>query len=148
MKSLRNRILAMAALGFGIFAASATPAAAQAAVYKGSFTLPVAAEWQSSKLPAGNYTFSIKSMNFPVQVRIEGEDGAVYASAVGLLQRNSGDQSFLVLEQRGDSKFVRELYLAQIGLHVRYYVPEEPKYEPLAKGPAKTERVAVLAASK
>jgi len=148
MKSFRNRILAITALSFGLFAASAITASAQAPVYKGSFTLPVAADWQGSKLPAGNYTFSIKSMIFPVQLRIEGEDGAVYVGAVGTSKRDSGEKSFLLLEERGDRQFVRELYLAPAGVHIRYYVPKETQEERLAKGPSKGDRIQVLAASK
>jgi hypothetical protein len=147
MKSLRHRILVLTTLGLAALGANAISAVAQSDLYKGSFTLPVAAEWQNARLPAGHYTFSMKSAGFPIQIRVEGENGAVYVGSVGTSQRNSGEKSFLILEQRGDSKFVRELYLAQIGLHVRYYVPAQSKEDLLAKGPAKTERVSVLAAS-
>ena len=147
MKSLRHRILVLTTLTLAVLGANAIPAAAQADLYKGSFTLPVAAEWPNTRLPAGHYTFSMKSVDFPVRIRVEGENGTVYVVSVGTSQRDSGDNSFLILEQRGDSKFVRELYLAQIGLHVRYYVPAQSKEDLLAKGPAKTERVSILAAS-
>jgi hypothetical protein len=147
MNSLRYRVLVLTTLGLAALGANAIPAAAQADVCKGSFTLPVAAEWQDTRLPAGHYTFSMKSVGFPIQIRVEGENGAVYVGSVGTSQRNSGEKSFLILEQRGDSKFVRELYLAQIGLHVRYYVPSQSKEDLLTKGPAKTERVSVLAVS-
>jgi hypothetical protein len=148
MNSLRNRILALTVLGLAYLGSSAIPAAAQGAIYKGSFTLPVAAKWQSTELPAGHYTFSMNSIGFPNQIRVEGENGAVYVGSVGTLEKDSGEKSFLVLEERGDRKFVRELYLAQLALHVRYYVPSQPKDEMLAKLPAKTERIPVLAASK
>jgi hypothetical protein len=148
MNSLRYRIIALTVLGLAYVGSTAIPSAAQGAVCKGSFTLPVAAEWQNTRLPAGDYTFSMNSVGFPMQIRVEGENGAVYVGSVGTSQQNSGEKSFLILEQRGDSKFVRELYLAQLGLHVRYYVPSQPKDELLAKGPAKTERLSVLAASK
>ena len=147
MKSLRNRILAAAALGLGIFSASAIPAAAQTNVCKGSFTLPVAVQWQSIKLPAGSYTFSIKSFGTPTLIRLEGQDGAVYVEAITTSERDAGNQSFIALKQRGGNEFVSELYLAQFGLHVLYYVPKETKDEPLAKVPAQTKRIAVLAAS-
>ena len=148
MNSLRYRLLALSVLGLAYLGSTAIPSAAQGAVCKGSFTLPVAAEWQNARLPAGDYTFSMNSVGFPMQIRVEGENGAVYVGSVGTSEQNSGEKSFLILEQRGDRKFVRELYLAQLGLHVRYYVPSQPKDELLAKLPAKTERISVLAAAK
>ena len=137
MNSLRNRILALTVLGLAYLGSSAIPAAAQGAVCKGSFTLPVATEWQNAKLPAGHYTFSMNSVGFPIHIRVEGENGAVYVGSVGTSQDNSGDKSFLILEQRGDSKYVRELYLAQLGLHVPLLRPVATKGRAARQAPGK-----------
>jgi hypothetical protein len=141
MKSLRNRILAIAVLGLATFAANAIPAAAQTS-FQGSFTLPIDVRWQNVTLPAGNYTFVMKSASAPSQIQLRGAKGA-FILANTASTNEPGGRSVLIIEHRGGSRFVRELYLAPIGMRLRYSVPKLPKSEQLAKGPSVTEEVLV-----
>ena len=140
-----NLIRGFAALAVGLIAvcASAIPAAAQDAA-KGSFTLPSDVRWQNASLPAGDYTFSLKSTATPAQIIVRGDNSAAMVMTSVISDRSEGQQSFLIIEHRGGSRFVRELYLAPIGVHLRYSVPEVPKHErELAQGPVTTEQVLV-----
>jgi hypothetical protein len=140
-----NLVRAFAALTVGLIAicASAIPASAQDA-FKGSFTLTSDVRWQNAALPAGDYTFSMKSAATPSLVIIHGENGAAMVLTSSKSDRPAGAQSFLIVEHRGGTRFVRELYLAEIGLHLRYNVPAIPKNErELAQGPVSTEQVLV-----
>jgi hypothetical protein len=122
--------------------ALATPAAAQNAA-QGSFTLPEAVRWNSATLPAGNYTFTMKSTSMPNLIRIDGPAGGAFIQVAGTSRRHSKRSSELIIERRGRTRFVRELYLADLDLHLHYAAPSVPKEELLAMGPAVTEHVRV-----
>lgn len=143
MKTNVIRVFAALAVGLIAVCASATPAAAQD-VAKGSFTLPNDVRWQNASLPAGDYTFSVKSTAAPAQIILQGPSGPAMIMTISTSDRKAGDRSFLTVEHRGGRRFVREMYLAAIGLHLRYAVPEIPKHErELAQGPATTEQVLI-----
>ena len=143
MKTNFVRVFTALAVGLIAVCASATPAAAQDAA-KGSFTLPNDVRWQNASLAAGDYTFTLKSRAMPNQIIIRGENGAAMVMTSVTSERPAGEQSFLIVEHRGGSRFVRELYLAPIGVHLRYRVPEAPKNErELAQGPAVTEQILI-----
>jgi hypothetical protein len=130
------RIFAAAAIAAIAICASATPAAAQNA-FQGSFTLRSDVRWQGAMLPAGNYTFTMKSANIPAQIIVKGSNGnAAFVVTAATSKRVTNQGSCLLIERRGGSGFVRELYLADLGLHLRYGVPKIPKDEQqLAQGP-------------
>ena len=143
MKTNLIRVFAALAVGLIAVCASATPAAAQDAA-QGCFTLPNDVRWQNASLAAGDYTFTLKSTAIPSQIIIRGQNSAAMVMTSVTSDRPAGDQSFLIVEHRGGSRFVRELYLAPIGVHLRYRVPETPKNErELAQGPVTTEQVLV-----
>jgi hypothetical protein len=142
MKTNLIRIFAAAAIGVIAICASATPASAQA--FKGAFTLPNDVRWQGAMLPAGDYTFSLKS-GVPAQIIVTRPDRTIAFVLTAVTDRRVTDQhSCLTIERRGSTRFVRELYLADVGLHLRYDAPKIPKNEQeLAQGPATTEQVLV-----
>jgi hypothetical protein len=145
MKSPLTRMLAIAAIGIFTVCASATPASAQSA-FKGAFTLPSEVRWQGKNLPAGDYTFSLKSATVPAQLLVEGPNGAAFILTSATDDRAAGEQSFLTIERHGSTRFIREMYLAAISLHLRYSAPRIPKDEQrLAQGPATNERVLIAA---
>ena len=131
MKSLRNHMLVIAALALAAVCASAIPASAQAA-YKGSFTLTHSVRWQNAKLPAGDYTFEIQSLSLPATMTVKGPDGSVFVTAVAVDQK-AGEQSMLIVENRGSSSAVSELRLANIGRSLHYATPKAPKEVELAQ---------------
>ena len=141
MKSNRIRIFASAVLGLFAICASARPAAAQA--FKGSFTLPEEVRWQSAVLPAGDYTFSMDSAAFPATIVIRGKKQAVVVRTVGLSGKPMEAPSHLRIERRGEARYVRELYLADINLHLRYFVPKPENRDLLAQDAATTDQILV-----
>ena len=131
MKSLRNRVLVIAALALAAVCASAIPASAQAA-YKGSFTLTHEVRWQSAKLPAGDYTFEIRSLSMPATMIVKGPNGSQFVTAV-VVDQKASDQSMLIVENRGSSSAISELRLANIGRSLHYATPKAPKDVELAQ---------------
>jgi hypothetical protein len=146
MKSQLSRILAIAAIGLFAVCASATPASAQAA-FKGAFTLPSDVRWQGKNLPAGDYTFTLKSVAVPARLTVTGANGdTVFIITAVTSERMVGEKSFLTVEHQGGSNFIRDLYLAGLDLDLRYRVPRTPKSEQrIAQGPATTERILIAA---
>jgi hypothetical protein len=147
MKSLQNRILAITALGFFAVCATAIPASAQGAC-AGSFTLPQEVSWQGAKLPAGDYTFSMASVAAPSRIKLHGPNGFAFVAAIVADSDNVSDRSVMTIERRGGMSVVRDLYLAPIGLRLKYSVPERQKDQELAQGPATTEQILVAMATK
>jgi hypothetical protein len=148
MKSSFSRILAIVTMGLIAVCASARPAAAQNA-FQGNFTLPNEVRWAGAMLPAGDYTFSLKSAGMPAQITLSGPNGRAFVLTSASDQRASGGPSSLTIEHHGGTRFVRELYLADLNLHLRYGAPSMPKNErQLAQGPVFTEQVLIAMAKK
>jgi hypothetical protein len=146
MKSIRNGVLAIAAVALATVSISAVPAAAQSPAYKGSFTLPNEVRWQGKTLPAGDYTFSMKSAATPAMVELQGPNGGAFIVALTVDKAAAGDHSFMTLERRSGSSIVRDLYLAEIGVRIHYPVPKPDKDQQLAQGPVATEQVLIASA--
>jgi hypothetical protein len=148
MKSNFSRILAIATLGLIAVCASANPASAQSA-FKGSFTLPNDVRWGNATLPAGDYTFSLKSRSLPAQISVQGPANVGFIMTSVTDKRDSGESSNMTIERRGNTRFVHDLYLADLGVHLIYPMPSVPKAErELAQGPASTEHVLIAMAKK
>jgi hypothetical protein len=140
MESLRNRLFVIAAFATAAVFASAVPASAQSAL-KGSFTLSHQVRWQNATLPAGNYTFEMKSLADPTLI-LRGPHGSQFIPAL-VADVKSTDMSMLIVENRGNESFVRELRVAPIGRSLRYSVPKAAKDVELAQGPVTREQIMV-----
>jgi hypothetical protein len=148
MKSNFSRTLTIVAIGLIALCASAIPASAQNA-FQGNFTLPNDVRWGNAKLPAGDYTFSMQSAAVPAQIIVQGPNGGAFILTSATDVRDSGESSNLTIVRRGATRFVREMYLADLGLHLRYSAPSLPKNErQLVQGPASTEQVLIAMAKK
>lgn len=141
MKSLRNRVLIIAAVALAVVCASAVPASAQLAC-KGSFTLPHEVRWQDATLPAGAYTFEMQSVASPSRITLKGPNGYRYITALVANETNN-DQSMLIIENRDGRSTVAELHLPAIGRTLRYTVPKAPKETEVAQGPVTREQILV-----
>ncbi|MBV8514641.1 MAG: hypothetical protein JO260_05020 [Acidobacteria bacterium] len=130
MKSLRNRILILAAAGLMAIGFGASASQAQV-IYKGSFTLDHDVRWQNATMPAGNYTFTVPSTTRSKPALVTGPGGTVFQMPLVTSETKIGNQSKLILEWRGDSLCVREMDLAQIGLNIRYTVPKATESDKL-----------------
>jgi hypothetical protein len=148
MTSLRNRVLAIAAFGLATIFVTATPAAAQNAI-QGSFTLPEEVRWQGATLPAGDYTFSMKSVAAPSVILLDGPNGGAFVAAIATDQLKPSNRSVLIVEHRGDMRVVRELDLPQIGVRLHYPQPKASKDDKLlAQGTATKEEALISMAKK
>jgi hypothetical protein len=141
MKSLRNRMLVITAFALAAVCASATPVSAQNA-FQGSFTLSHEVQWQNATLPAGAYTFEMKSVASPALITLHGPNGYQFITALVVNQRSS-ERSMLMVQQRNGKSIVSDLYLAEIGRCLRYPVPKSREDAELAQAPAKIERIQV-----
>jgi hypothetical protein len=146
MKNNLSRILTIVAIGLIAVCASPAPAAAQDA-YKGSFTLPNDVRWSQNLLPAGDYTFALKSNTLPAQIVIHGPNGFAMILTSATSRKDSDASSSITIERRGGMRVVSDLYLAELGLELRYAAPKLPHNE-IAQGPRSTEQVLVAMTTK
>ncbi len=93
-------------------------------------------------MPAGNYTFQMKSVASPSRILLKGPNGYQFVSAL-VADEKASEQSMLVIENRGNRSTVSELRLSSIGLRLRYAVPKAPKDVELAQGPVTREEILV-----
>jgi hypothetical protein len=149
MKTNRIRILAMAAVGLLAACVYATPAAAQGiSVAQGKFTLSSEVRWEGTVLPAGDYSFSMQSASLPADILLRGPNGAQFVRPAGRSENHPAQESYLTIERRGEWGYVREMYLAPLGMHFTFTTPKVPKDQLLAQGPATTERVLISSVGK
>ena len=146
MTSFRNRMLVIAISALAAIVASASPAAAQNVV-QGSFTLSHQVRWQNVTLPAGDYTFEMKSLSAQSNIIVSGPNGRSFITALVANEKN-WDQSILIVETRGSVSAVTELRLSAIGRTLRYAAPKAPKDVELAQGPVTREQVLVAMRTK
>jgi len=146
MKNNVSRILAVVAIALIAVCAAPAPAAAQDA-YKGRFTLTHDVRWSQALLPAGEYTFSLKSTALPAQILVHGPNGfAILMTSATDTKKNDAPSS-ITIERHGGMRVVSDLYLAELGIDLRYSAPKLPHNE-IAQGPSSTEQVLVAMATK
>lgn len=146
MKSLPHRILVILALASSAVFLCAIPVTAQTA-YQGSFTLPHEVRWQNIILPAGAYTFKMKSVAAPSLLIIKGKTGSYFITAVVADDQVSQD-SALILESRGGRSAVRAFRMAGLNRTLRYRVPKAPEDAEVAQLPATRESILVAVNTK
>ena len=143
MKTNFTRVVAIATLGLIAICASASSASAQNA-FQGKFTLPNDVRWANATLPAGDYTFSLDSTTMPGRVFLRGPNGGAFIPTSVIDERNEGDSSKLTIEHRGGTSFVRSMYLAELGVELRYGAPKTSKKDvEIAQVPAPIEQVLI-----
>jgi hypothetical protein len=151
MKLNRGYFPTLASLSFLVLASFCSPVKAQAPAYQGKFSLPYEVTWQDAQMPAGEYTFTMKSKAFPSRMVVHGPNGTIFVSAIGLSGEHASGNSELSVENRDGKRYIRDLYLADFDLHFRYSVPKMKDLSRevlLAQGPNTTDHVAVLKARK
>lgn len=145
MNSKFTRITAIIAIGLIAACVAASPASAQD-VFKGSFTLPQEARWGSVNLPAGDYTFTLKSAGLPAMITLYGPNGGCFIMSSSTDTKDMDKPSNLKIERHGFRSFIKELYLADLHLKLNYSVPSTPKDQELAMGPVSTQEVLIASA--
>ncbi len=146
MKSLRYRMLVIAAFALAAVCVSAIPASAQL-VCKGSFTLSHEVRWQNATLPAGDYTFVMQSLASPSRITLKGPNGYQFITAL-VESKTDSNRSMLIVENRGGRSIIAELRLSAIGRSFRYAVPKAPKNAEVAQGPVTREQIVVAVNAK
>jgi len=148
MKSLRNRILTLVAVGLLSIGFGASASRAQA-IYKGSFTLDHDIRWQNATMQAGDYTFTVASTTRNQPVVVTGPAGSVFQMPLVISETTIGGQSAMVLERRGDNLCVREMKLGEVGLNIRYHLPKATDNDKLlAQAHTGTEQVLIAMTTK
>jgi hypothetical protein len=139
-------MLAIAISALAAVCANATPATAQNIV-QGGFTLSHQVRWQNVTLPAGDYTFEMKSFNAQPMIIVNGPNGRSFIPSLVANEKNC-DRSMLIVETRGSVSAVTELRLSAIGRTLRYAAPKAPKDVELVQGPVTREQVLVAMKAK
>lgn len=145
MKTKLTRIFAVVAIAMVAAGVIASPASAQNA-YAGKFTLTQEAQWGGAKLPAGEYSFVLESLASPAKIVVHGANGFQFVTTVATDRKNQERDSSLQIQRRGSTRFISEIYLADLQLELRYQIPSLPKNHELAMGPASTETVLIASA--
>jgi hypothetical protein len=95
---------------------------------------------------AGSYTFIFSTTPRPNRMIITGPHGFELDLSSAMIYRKTDQPSNLILERHFGTSFVRELYLADLGLHLRYDIPKAKDEKELAQGPASTEQFLIATA--
>jgi len=110
-------------LGLALLAACLNAGNASAQVFQGKFTLPSETRWGRSTLPAGDYSFTLDSVDTACTLRLYRERRGVALILAQAQDKNySGPAELTVV--RGT---VRALNLPKIGI-VLQYAPHYPKH--------------------
>jgi hypothetical protein len=141
MKKHISHIVAIAVLGLVTF--FAIPNRVQAApAFKGQFTLTSDVVWNGKELPAGKYDFTLDSRSMPAKILLHGPTGYMWVLTSAVSGKDRGESSNLTVERRNGSRYISELYLADLGIDLRYRAPKLNE-KAIAQGPVTTEHILV-----
>jgi hypothetical protein len=158
MKTIRS-LMTLAGLSLVLFALSATGAKAQiipSPSFSGNFTFPVAVQWGSMALPAGEYTLSygqaFKGGTYIVSVTSKA-DGTTRMAMVKANSDASTKNNALVCIREGGALVVRALEMPQLHTAAQFGLPHGAqltaqkhngvKNVELAQGPVLIQRIPV-----
>jgi len=141
MKKNLTHILAVLAIGLIALCASPNSVNAQDR-FKGHFTLTNDVRWNGTELPAGEYSFTLSSTAVPAKILLHGPNGYMFVLTSSVSTKAVGENSSLTIERRGDSRYISDLYLADLGMELRYRAPKFAE-NVIAQGPASSEHVLV-----
>jgi hypothetical protein len=96
----------------------------------GSFMLPVAAEWGSRVLPAGEYTFVVPSATSPACVVVRGDRHRAVCFAASVARASGAPMNQICLVYDGSGYRVRSLKLRDAGKTL-YFDIRRPEPAPL-----------------
>jgi hypothetical protein len=88
----------------------------------GKFHLANQVRWGQSMLPAGDYSFVLKSEKRPLIIGIYSADGRAVAFAMARATESASEGSYILITQTGSNRVVRSINLPQLG-HAFIYEP-------------------------
>jgi len=143
MNTIRN-LRYRSFLGLALLATCLVPASLSAqSVFVGHFTLPVETMWGAAILPAGEYSFTMKSLASPGTITVNGEHSKVMINvSAGVRERAGSGQSVLVIVRRNGRAAIARVYLEPLGATF-YYGSQKGDSQFLAEGPKLLERLPV-----
>jgi hypothetical protein len=141
MKKHITHIIAIAVLALVTF--FAIPNRVQAApVFKGQFTLTSDVVWNGKELPAGNYEITMNSTAMPARILLLGPNGYMFVLTSAVSGKEQGETSNLTVERRNGTRYISSLYLADLGIELRYRAPKLNE-KMIAQGPLTVEHIAI-----
>lgn len=141
MKKHITHFVAIAVLGLVTF--FAIPNRVQAApVFKGQFTLTNDVVWNGKELPAGNYDFTLNSTALPARILLHGPNGYMLVLTSAMSGKDRGETNTLTVERINGTRYISDLYLADLGMDLRYRAPKLNQ-KLIAQGPMTIEHIAV-----
>ena len=141
MKKQITHIVAITVLG--LVTLFAIPNRVQAApAFKGQFTLTSDVVWNGTELPAGNYDFTLNSTAMPAKILLHGPNGYMFVLTSAMSGKEQGESSNMTIERRNGSRYVSSLYLADLGIDLRYRAPKLNE-KVIAQGPVTVEHIAI-----
>jgi hypothetical protein len=135
---VKNLVLALASAFIFVGAANA-----QAPVYRGTFTLPLEAQWGKTTLAAGDYTFTLDSLRGPTTAKIEqGKRNVALVMSQGHQFADSKASALIVARSGGRARIVA-LHAAELGTDFLYGTPKAEGQETVS-APQLIQRIPVL----
>jgi hypothetical protein len=119
LKLLTKLVIAVLALG-----ALATCGNAQNA-YQGKFTLPFEAHWGGVTLPAGDYTFALRSASVPYVLQIQGGATNTFIMAITADPKVASGHAQLNLVDIAGEQSVQTFEAPELGLTFSYATPTQ-----------------------
>ena len=141
MKNQFTHFVAIAVLALVTF--FAIPNRVHAApAFKGQFTLTSDVVWNGTELPAGNYDFTLNSIDMPAKILLHGPKGYMWVLTSATSGKDRGETSSLTVERRNGERYISSLYLADLGIDLRYRAPKLNE-KVIAQGPATVEHITI-----
>lgn len=111
-------------------------------VFKGQFTLTSDVVWNNTELPAGKYDFTLDSTAMPAKILLHGPNGYMWVLTSAVSGKEQGEISSLTVERRNGTRYISSLYLADLGIDLRYRQPKLDE-KVIAQGPATVEHISI-----
>jgi hypothetical protein len=141
MKKHITHIVAIAVLGLVTF--FAIPNRVQASpTFKGNFTLTNDVVWNGKELPAGKYDFTLDSTAMPAKILLHGPNGYMFVLTSAVSGKDRGEGNTLTVERRNGTRYISDLYVADLGIDLRYRAPKLDQ-KVIAQGPVTVEHIAI-----
>ena len=128
--------------GLALLAACFVAGHANAQVFQGKFTLPSQARWGQATLPAGDYSFTLDSVDMKSRLRIFHDRNVVDMIVAQSYDTTDSGRAELTVEQGT----VRSLRLPELGI-ILQYAPQRPKHLTAPEERQLAQLVRVTAAS-
>jgi len=129
--------------GLTLLAACFVAGHANAQVFEGKFTLPSQARWGQATLPAGDYSFTLDSMDMKSKLSVFHGRNVVGMIVAQSYDATDSGHAELTVEQGT----VRSLRLPELGI-ILQYAPQSPKHLTAPEERQLAKLVPVTAASK